>query len=79
MLGIEKMFNSVEKVDKAAQQNDNNNLDTVLKAISDLTLLVTNLQELIKPTEQLETETETETETKQKEQPETEHEQEKEK
>ena len=65
MLGIEKMFNSVEKVDKATQQNDNNNLDTVLKAISDLTLLVTNLQELIKPTEQPETESETETENKQ--------------
>ena len=77
MLGIEKMFNSVEKVDKAAQQNDNNNLDTVLKAISDLTLLVTNLQELIKPTEQPETESETETENKQTEQ--TEQEQEKEK
>lgn len=77
MLGIEKMFNSVEKVDKATQQNDNNNLDTVLKAISDLTLLVTNLQELIKPTEQPETESETETENKQTEQ--TEQEQEKEK
>ena len=75
MLGIEKMFNSVEKVEKAAQQNDNNNLDAVLKAISDLTLLVTNLQELIKPSEQLETETETET--KQIEQSETEQEKEK--